>query len=217
MTQRPPGMSGVFIVAQAYEAAWKDSPRPQSPHQSAPASAGFQLQQQQQQLSKSPSQHQLLQQQQLPEQIRQFAEAHRIIIIDAVRTDFQRHAADLMESHDDSRSYFSSLCSSSSCTDSPTHAGGQDTSVISSSGVAAVANLVQQGLSHLQQYWLGSLLGGQASAWGHSRPLWVSEATQLVLEGSAHMVAESKRQAARMIALLSAYALHDPDTGYCQG
>jgi hypothetical protein len=28
---------------------------------------------------------------------------------------------------------------------------------------------------------------------------------------------DSKRQASRMIAMLSAYALHDPDTGYCQG
>ncbi|KAF6259022.1 rab-GTPase-TBC domain-containing protein [Scenedesmus sp. NREL 46B-D3] len=31
------------------------------------------------------------------------------------------------------------------------------------------------------------------------------------------MSEESKRQACRMVAMLSAYALHDPDTGYCQG
>jgi hypothetical protein len=80
-----------------------------------------------------------------------------------------------------------------------------------------VASLVSQGLSSLQQYWLGSLLGGQAAAWGHSQALWVSEAAQLVLESCSHLTEESKRQASRMIAMLSAYALHDPDTGYCQG
>jgi hypothetical protein len=60
-------------------------------------------------------------------------------------------------------------------------------------------------------------LGGQAAAWGHSQALWVSEAAQLVLESCSHMSEESKRQACRMTAMLSAYALHDPDTGYCQG
>lgn len=203
---------------QAYEAAWKDSLRPASPSPTAagvPAPAGTAQQQQQQQLKSPPQQPQ--QQLQLPEQVRQFAEAHRIIVIDAVRTDFQKHSAAIAAMHDEG-SHFSSV--RSSVTDSAAEsggAGGYGSSFVSRTGMAAVANAVNQGLSSLQQYWLGSLLGGQAAAWGHHQALWVSEAAQLVLENSSHMAPESKRQAARMIAMLSAYALHDPDTGYCQG
>jgi hypothetical protein len=72
-------------------------------------------------------------------------------------------------------------------------------------------------LQQWQQHWLGSLLGGQAAMWGHTQAQWVSETAQLVLDSSTHLPDHSKRQASRMIAMLSAYALHDPDTGYCQG
>jgi hypothetical protein len=86
--------------------------------------------------------------------------------------------------------------------------------------VAAVSQGLHSSLSTLQQWqqhWLGSLLGGQAAMWGHTQAQWVSEAAQLVLDSSKHLPDDSKRQASRMIAMLSAYALHDPDTGYCQG
>lgn len=149
-------------------------------------------------------------QQQLPEQVRQFAEAHRVIVIDSVRTDFQKHAAALRVSADPSGKSSNSTSFMS-------------TDYASSLGVAAVS-AVSQGLSssistlqQWQQHWLGSLLGGQAAMWGHTQAQWVSEAAQLVLDSSEHLTADSKRQASRMIAMLSAYALHDPDTGYCQG
>lgn len=177
--------------------------------------------QQQQQPAFSP------QQQQLPEQVRQFAEAHRIIVIDAVRTDFQKHAAvlqlggqadaatSLQRSNSSIRSSHGQLLGSFD-------SGSEYAAGV---GVAAVAaGLVSQGLSttlstlqQWQQYWLCNLLGGQAAAWGHTQALWVSEAAQLVLDSSTHLPDTSKRQASRMIAMLSAYALHDPDTGYCQG
>jgi hypothetical protein len=47
--------------------------------------------------------------------------------------------------------------------------------------------------------------------------LWVSQLMQQVLEQSQHMDEHCKRQASRLVALLSAYAVHDPGTGYCQG
>lgn len=155
----------------------------------------------------SAQQHPQLQQQ-LPEQVRQFAEAHRIIVIDSVRTDFQKHAAAVQMQPDPPSSH------------STNFASAEYASTIGVAAVAAVSQGLQSSISTLQQWqqhWLGSLLGGQAAMWGHTQAQWVSEAAQLVLDSSTHLPDDSKRQASRMIAMLSAYALHDPDTGYCQG
>jgi hypothetical protein len=178
-----------------------------SPQQSSSSSTSPQ------QSAQSPPQQQPQAQPQLPEQVRQFAEAHRIIVIDAVRTDFQKHTAALQQVHGGAAAAPPEQDDPGSPPDSSSYAAGI--------GVAAVAaGLVSQGLSTLQQwqqYWLCNLLGGQAAAWGHQQALWVSEAAKLVLDGSPHIPDDSKRQASRMIAMLSAYALHDPDTGYSQG
>jgi hypothetical protein len=215
-----------LLLMQAYEAVLKESLRPASPSTATPAAAAAAAaapalrpsdpHNSSNSSSSSPpqagmpsaQQHPQLQQQ-LPEQVRQFAEAHRIIVIDSVRTDFQKHAAALqMQPDPPSSSHSSSFASAE---------------YASSIGVAAVA-AVSQGLhssistlQQWQQHWLGSLLGGQAAMWGHTQAQWVSEAAQLVLDSSTHLPDDSKRQASRMIAMLSAYALHDPDTGYCQG
>lgn len=109
------------------------------------------------------------------------------------------------------------LCDDSSTSAIYSGAASYASSFAASTGMAAVASYVNSGLSSIQQTWLGSLLGGQAAVWGHQQELWLSEAAQLVLENQSHMTPEAKRQASRMIAMLSAYALHDPDTGYCQG
>lgn len=210
-----------ICAMQAYEAVLKESLRPASPPQAAaaaPAAPGGPRQQDPpSSSSKSPQSHALPTQQhpdlqqQLPEQVRQFAEAHRIIVIDSVRTDFQKHAAALQMQPDpphNSNSHNSSFASAE-------YASG-----IGVAAVAAVSQGLHSSLSTLQQWqqhWLGSLLGGQAAMWGHTQAQWVSEAAQLVLDSSSHLPDDSKRQAARMMAMLSAYALHDPDTGYCQG
>jgi hypothetical protein len=47
--------------------------------------------------------------------------------------------------------------------------------------------------------------------------MWVSLVTQQVLDASHHLTQDLKRQVVRMVAILSAYAVHDPATGYCQG
>eukprot|EP00879_Flechtneria_rotunda_P017314 GHRR01018138.1.p1 GENE.GHRR01018138.1~~GHRR01018138.1.p1 ORF type:complete len:373 (+),score=132.14 GHRR01018138.1:814-1932(+) len=210
----------LLLQCQAYEAALKESSMPSSHCAAglAPASAVQYEQQQQQQQQQQQPRSVKGKQHSLPEQVRQFAEAHRIIIIDAVRTDFQKHSA-AMGLYDDS----SGCCSSSredpgrlNSSAQTADAGFIDSSTFGS-GVVHLAGLVSQGWNGLQQYWLGNFLGGQAAAWGHRQALWVSEAAQLVLETSSHMSEESKRQASRMAAMLSAYALHDPDMGYCQG
>lgn len=218
---------------QAYEAVLKESLRPASPPQQPAPASGRQADSHHTTTSSSgnnssgtgsskpPHQHhhhhqqqqhspQQLQQQ-LPEQVRQFAEAHRIIVIDSVRTDFQKHAAALQLQPDPGP------CSNSNST---SYVSGGYASSIGVAAVAAVSQGLSSSLSTLQQWqqhWLGSLLGGQAAIWGHTQAQWVSEAAQSVLDSSSHLPDDSKRQASRMIAMLSAYALHDPDTGYCQG
>lgn len=200
------------VVVQSYEAALKEALRPPSPLAAAPQQSqqGQSTKHEQSQLPKQQQQQQPLH---LPQEVRQFAEAHRIIIIDAVRTDFQRHTADMaLDEHTIAFGY------SSSGAGHPTGylADGSRVSAIAEY-VSSSLTSIQQRYVAMQQYWLGSLLGGQAAVWGHQQPLWVSEATHLVLDNQSHMIAESKRQACRMVAMLSAYALHDPDTGYCQG
>eukprot|EP00798_Chlamydomonas_sp_ICE-L_P013603 gene13603-19476_t len=46
---------------------------------------------------------------------------------------------------------------------------------------------------------------------------WVSTLARHQLEHTPHFDAEQKRQVLRLVNLLSAYAVHDPETGYCQG
>lgn len=203
---------------QAYEAVLKESLRPASPQQPpaaapAPTSARHEPHNSSSLSSQGaiPAQQHPQLQQQLPEQVRQFAEAHRIIVIDSVRTDFRRHAAALQLQTD---------APSSASNHSTSFASADYASSIGVAAVSAVSQGLHSSLSTLQQWqqhWLGSLLGGQAAMWGHTQAQWVSEAAQLVLDSSTHLPDDSKRQASRMIAMLSAYALHDPDTGYCQG
>jgi hypothetical protein len=47
--------------------------------------------------------------------------------------------------------------------------------------------------------------------------VWLSELGRHHLEHVAHMTGDQKRQVVRLMQVLSAYAQHDPDTGYCQG
>lgn len=46
---------------------------------------------------------------------------------------------------------------------------------------------------------------------------WLSALARHHLDLSDHFSPEHKRQLARLVNLLTAYAVHDPDTGYCQG
>eukprot|EP00798_Chlamydomonas_sp_ICE-L_P024018 gene24018-9593_t len=46
---------------------------------------------------------------------------------------------------------------------------------------------------------------------------WVSALAKYQLDHSTHFGTDQKRQVLRLVNLLSAYAVHDPETGYCQG
>jgi hypothetical protein len=46
---------------------------------------------------------------------------------------------------------------------------------------------------------------------------WTSRLAEEALSDASHLTQAGKRQAARLINILSAYAVFDPETGYCQG
>lgn len=108
----------------------------------------------------------------IPAHLAQFAEAHRIIVMDAVRTNFKNHES-IMEEPSVVRHIMSNI---------PIE--------------KAIPN------------------SWAASQW--TKGLWVSSTTRDALDHT-QFITEQKRQAARLVSLLTAYALHDPEVGYCQG
>jgi hypothetical protein len=191
-----------------------------APHQSAAALAALQQQQQQPQQGVTGSTA-ALPLFELPAQVVQFAEAHRIIVIDAVRTDFRLAAVAPVYSSaaasggggaGGGAAATATAAAAAGAAGEPTEGGRLSASGGSLFGPAAPA--VDPMLASWVSGWLGSRPGG---AWGPPHRLWVSEAAQHVLDSSGHLSLEGRRQAARLIALLSAYAVYDPATGYCQG
>ncbi|KAI8470960.1 MAG: rab-GTPase-TBC domain-containing protein [Monoraphidium minutum] len=142
----------------------------------------------------------------LPAQVVQFAEAHRIIVIDAVRTDFRRASVAAI--------YSSAAADGGGGDDEGDGGGGGGGGRGGACTLFGAAPLADPTVLSWVSGWLGSHPGG---VWGGGRRLWVSEAAQTVLDGSGHLGPEGRRQAARLVALLSAYAVFDPETGYCQG
>ncbi|GBF97781.1 hypothetical protein Rsub_10206 [Raphidocelis subcapitata] len=147
----------------------------------------------------------------LPAQVVAFAEAHRIIVIDAVRTDFRRASVAAVYASDAPAAAAAPAATGPAppgADDRPGPPPGAGSTLL---GPAAPADPL---LASWVSGWLSCHPGG---VWGPVQRLWVSEAAAAVLEGSAHLAPEGRRQAARLIALLSAYAVYDPETGYCQG
>lgn len=104
---------------------------------------------------------------QIPSQLVQFAEAQRIIVLDAIRTDFRSSSAP--------------------------------------QGASSPGRL-----SSLINGWRGTKEVGEVG-------IWISRVARSMLDDASHLGPEKRRQAIRLIALLSAYSVHDPETGYCQG
>jgi hypothetical protein len=161
----------------------------------------------------------------MPAQVAQFAEAHRIIVLDAVRTDFRRTSVAAIYSS----AAAASAAGGVSFEDAVGAPPGAGSTLFGPPAAATLPPHLPD--DPLVASWVSGWMGGPrpASPWGadarqrhphHAPPgqrLWVSEAAQHVLANSSHLNAEGHQQAARLISLLSAYAVYDPETGYCQG
>ncbi|KAL4444555.1 hypothetical protein ABPG77_002372 [Micractinium sp. CCAP 211/92] len=147
----------------------------------------------------------------LPGNLAAFAEAHRIIVMDAVRTDLRRSSAEAQP-------------------------GGPVGGPAASSGQPALTVLpvaVGDGLPELMlvsppdppppaassEAELAAAAADPAAAaeLGRHLPRWCSVLARDTLWGAAHLDEPTRAQMLRLVNLLSAYAVHDPETGYCQG
>lgn len=198
----------------------------------------------------------------LPSQLAAFAEAHRIIVMDAIRTNFRPPpAADA----DSFRGWLNGKLSvlretgevglkkltttvATSFSGAPIDLAAAPARVSSADGVASAASDAAAGSDSSAaadgNQATGATLAAAAAveastavaaappspplasdddpaadydSVGWSDGYWLSAQARDVLEGASHMSGGDRRQALRLIVLLTAYAVHDPQTGYCQG
>lgn len=185
----------LLLLLQAYEVAMQEHLQAVklASHSSPGGRTSPQQQQQQQAAVPQPAQA-----------VVQFNEAHRIIVIDAVRTDFRKHSVAGVTGLKASGPGFNS---------------SSNGHLSSSGGSSSALNSLTGAVSSAAPSWLHGWLGlpDPGADQAPPAPMWVSLVTQQVLDASHHLTQDLKRQVVRMVAILSAYAIHDPATGYCQG
>lgn len=159
----------------------------------------------------------------LPGNLAAFAEAHRIIVMDAVRTDFSAAAAEEQAGGG---------AGGAQQQGAPAEAGG----IFGSPTVTVLPVAVIDGIPEFvfvdhppppaadpdaavpsAGEAASGLAPGLGSGGNGATPLWTSRLASEVLGHAVHVAQRSKVQMLRLINLLSAYAIHDPETGYCQG
>lgn len=120
-----------------------------------------------------------------------FADAHRIIVMDAVRTDMTQPC--------------------------DTSAGGAVTGAAATARttVTVLPVSVGDGLPELMLVDPPEPEPSAAVATG-KLPVWRSALAATTISSAAHVAPPARRLMMRLVNLLSAYAVHDPETGYCQ-
>lgn len=132
-----------------------------------------------------------------------FAEAHRVIVMDAVRTDMKP------------------IHELASCPSSVSSQSVEEYSrVIAEGGLIPNSNVLPvsgcEGMPELMLVDTPELNPSQAVASG-KQPIWKSSIASQMIDGSDHLSGIDKKMMIRLINVLSAYAVHDPENGYCQG
>jgi hypothetical protein len=143
----------------------------------------------------------------LPGNLAAFAEAHRIIVMDALRTDMRRSAAP------------PGLRGGGACP-----GGGSPTlTILPVAGGEGLPELMlaapprdPSAPSTPRQLDAIAADPGAAAAAGRL-PRWRSPLAADLIWGAAHLDDPHRCQMLRLANILSAYAVHDPETGYCQG
>ena len=163
-----------------------------------------------------------------------FHEAHRLIVIDAVRTDL----LDLEVCGDWDASVFWSAVFGNATSRNDRRWGKSETSNTSGHGTTGGTGdgptdskthegrgqrqqqqqrFVGDGLPELMQVHSPLPKPSQQVASG-MQPIWTSEFASATIDASCKShTRHTRRQMVRLINLLSIYAVHDPENGYCQG
>ena len=133
-----------------------------------------------------------------------FADTHRIIVMDAVRTDMKGISDILKESSsgvgNGSMSYDAGM--------SQVASRGQGVPILPISGC--------EGLPELMLVDPPQPKPSHAVAVG-DQPIWRSTLATQMIDGAKHLTSLCRNLMMRLVNILSAYAVHDPECGYCQG
>lgn len=124
----------------------------------------------------------------LPGNLAAFADAHRIIVMDAVRTDLRQRQG----------------------------SGGYGEPTVTILPVAVGDGLPELMLVHPPPGAREGASPADAVAAGQV-PIWRSQLAADTLGTASHVTDHTRRQMLRLVNVLSAYCVHDPETGYCQG
>jgi len=132
-----------------------------------------------------------------------FAESHRIIVLDAVRTDMRGIVEKLADSTDQ-------------------HPGSWETDhgvlerKYGAPSVTVLPVSVNEGLPELMLVDPPKPKPSQAVANGQA-PIWRSSIASQNIDAARHLPSSTRHLMMRLVNILSAYAIHDPENGYCQG
>ena len=141
-----------------------------------------------------------------------FTEAHRLIVIDSVRAEH----LDVEESGDWDTSVFWGTMFGSNVSRNGQYDGREGTSGVRER-LAYPVVCVGDGLPGLQQVHSPLPKLQQQVASGR-QPIWASEFATTTIDASCKTHARhARRLTLRLINMLSIYAVHDPENGYCQG
>lgn len=131
-----------------------------------------------------------------------FAESHRIIVMDAIRTDMKGIAESILQSNGDPPSW-----------------EADQENIERRMGAPRVTVLpvsVCDGLPELMLVDPPQPKPSQAVASGQP-PIWRSSIASQMIHGARHADTKTRGLMMRLVNILSAYAVHDPENGYCQG
>ncbi len=196
-----------------HEDGRRRSPRPQCSPRSPPGSPGFIRVSTEQITAQSPPRG-VGAHEEVSNAYASFSEAHRLIVIDSVRAEH----LDVEESGDWDMSVFwtamfGSAASRNGSWNDRRGSSGQSTAALSADPVLCVGD----GLPGLQQVHSPLPKLRQQVASGR-QPIWASEfATATVDAACKTQARHARRLTLRLINMLSLYAVHDPENGYCQG
>lgn len=151
----------------------------------------------------------------LPGNLATFAEAHRIIVMDAVRTDISRTTEasrdeTYYEQHRSVRGPVSKVDKNNK------NHNGIVTQSPRKEALTVLPVSVSEGLPELMLEDPPVLEPASAVANGEV-PLWRSALATSTIGSAQHVPPATRRLMLRLVNLLSAYSIHDPETGYCQG
>lgn len=161
----------------------------------------------------------------LPGNLAAFAEAHRIIVMDAVRTDLRVQPSDAAPAKSSiSRTYTrnSGGGGGGGLGTNPRAAGNSTTSTNSTTDTPVVPRItvlpvsVGEGLPELMLVDPPQPDPVEAVASGQL-PVWRSDLAASTIDNATHITPSARRIMMRLVNILSAYSAHDPETGYCQG